>query len=220
MSKDGPTIEAVGDSNADIVCLQETDANWERALRARYSEQYPYMVFKVDEGPRGLAVLSRYPLEDALLLKAPHDFHPALRVFAITPMGRVQLLNLHLRSLFDGATNPVSDYFSTSKDHVSEIREFYSHCTDDPTVVLGDFNESPDGRAVGWLEERGFQNALPLYHPGQPTWRGRSVGGQFELTIDHVLFDAAFEPLNAYVGEPGNSDHLPVVLHVEAGQRS
>ena len=36
------------------------------------------------------------------------------------------------------------------------------------------------------------------------------------MTIDHILFDRAFVPLNAYVLDSGNSDHLPVVAHLEA----
>jgi endonuclease/exonuclease/phosphatase family metal-dependent hydrolase len=37
-----------------------------------------------------------------------------------------------------------------------------------------------------------------------------------EQTIDHVLFDHAFIPLNSWVENIGHSDHMPVLAHVEA----
>jgi endonuclease/exonuclease/phosphatase family metal-dependent hydrolase len=105
------------------------------------------------------------------------------------------------------------------EDHLTEIRYFNEHCAKPmPTLVVGDFNEGTDGPAVEYLEAHGFRNALPLFRPGQFTWRHGSLGNQLNETIDHVLFDASVAPLNAYVLTQGNSDHLPVVAHFEAAQ--
>ena len=94
-------------------------------------------------------------------------------------------------------------------------RSLVDRMKDVPTLVLGDFNEGVGGVAVEYLEDRGYTNALPLYRPGQFTWRGNSVANQFTQTLDHVLFDSSFEPLNAWVTDTGGSDHLPVVVHLE-----
>lgn len=212
---DRATLRAVSRTGADVVFLQEVDARWEQALRREAPREYPHMILHPDEGPRGLGVLSRYPIEDGGVLRAPHDWHPGWRVFVQTPGGRVQVLVVHLRALFDGKGNPASSYFNTEKDHVRELEHFFQGHQDLPTIVLGDFNEGTGGQAVRWLEARGYRNALPLFRPGQPTWRGRSLAGQFELIIDHVLFDASFEPLNAWVSDRGSSDHFPVVAHLE-----
>jgi endonuclease/exonuclease/phosphatase (EEP) superfamily protein YafD len=99
---------------------------------------------------------------------------------------------------------------------LAEIKDFAEECSSEyPIIVLGDFNESPKGKAVRYLESRGFQNVLPLYHPGQPTWRFRSLGDQLTKTYDHILFNDALRPLNAWVERKGASDHLPVVAHFE-----
>jgi len=45
------------------------------------------------------------------------------------------------------------------------------------------------------------------------------VSGELSLTIDHILFDAALLPLNAWISDAGDSDHYPVVAHVEAAYR-
>jgi endonuclease/exonuclease/phosphatase family metal-dependent hydrolase len=213
---DAETTRAVMGTGADLVFLQETDAAWASTLSGASAARYPYRQFKVDSGPRGLAVLSRFPIEDHGLLPAPHDWHPAWRVVAQTPAGRLQVLNVHLRSKFEGAADPISDFVSTPIDHRREIEEFFAACEPMPTLVVGDFNEEPGSLALEWLEGLGFGNVLPLYHPGQWTWRGRSVGGQFSLAIDHILFDGSMDPLDAHVSGAGNSDHYPVVAHFEA----
>jgi endonuclease/exonuclease/phosphatase family metal-dependent hydrolase len=218
---DARTLEAVAASNGDVVCLQEVTAEWEAALSRRFAEDYPHRLFRARPKAAGLGVLSRFPVADLGVLPAPSDWHPAWHLLVTAPVGPIQLLNVHLRAVFDGRGNPVRSYTATAEDHLTEIRSFSQVLMAGmPAVVLGDFNEGVDGAAIEYLERRGYTNALPLYHPGQATWRGRSVTGQLEMTIDHILFDVAFEPLNAYVIDGGGSDHLPVVARLEAAARS
>lgn len=213
---DEATVEAVGHADADIVCLQEVTFDWEDVLRERYADEYPHMLFQPRKGTGGLAMLSRYELTDQGTHQAIDGTHPAWHVLADTPMGPVQLLNVHLRSIFAGGGSAVTAYLAVSTDHRAEIQDFSSYCLQGaPTLVMGDFNEEPDGAAVDFLESRGFRDILPLYHPGQPTWRYKA-GWQFEQSLDHILYNDQFEPLNSYVVRKGNSDHIPVVAHVQA----
>ena len=213
---DARTLAAIAATNGDVVCLQEVNAEWETALVRRFAADYPHQLFRARPDAGGLGVLSRYPLVELALLPGPAGWHPAWHLLVTAPGTDVQLLNLHLRAVFDGDGNPVSSYAETGDDHRAEIRAFSAALRPGtPAIVLGDFNEGVDGAAVGYLERRGYRNALPLFHPGQATWRARSVASQLELTIDHVLFDGAFEPLDAYVVTRGASDHLPVVAHLE-----
>jgi endonuclease/exonuclease/phosphatase family metal-dependent hydrolase len=213
-SSDASTIEAIGAPDVDIVCLQEVTAAWEASIRKRWSERYPHMIFATKENAGGLAVLSRYPLEDRGVIPLPDDLHPGWLVHVETPAGRIQVVEVHLRSLFNGARDWVSNYFATSGDHLMHARLFMDRATPElPTIVAGDFNESPDGDAVRMLEARGYVNMLPMFKPGQYTWYGKSIG--YDMTIDHVMIDTSFEPLAARVERHGKSDHLPVVAHFE-----
>jgi endonuclease/exonuclease/phosphatase (EEP) superfamily protein YafD len=215
-SDDASTLETVGAIGADIVCLQEITGAWVSALAARYADAYPYMLFAPKENAGGLAILSRFPVEDRGVLPVPGDWHPGWNVVVDTPAGRVQLLHVHLRSMFNGNSDWVSNYLNTHQDHIYEMELFWKTIVPElPTLVVGDFNESPRGEAVRWLEQRGFRNALPLFRPGQFTWRGRSVASGFDMTIDHIMFDDTFEPLRAWVEIRGRSDHYPVIAHLE-----
>jgi endonuclease/exonuclease/phosphatase family metal-dependent hydrolase len=214
------TIEAIGSGDADVVFLQETSPGYEAVLRKRFSAQYPHQLYNHNApefGTGGLAVLSHFPIQDGGFHKNPNGWHPAWHILVETPAGKMQVMNVHLRAVFNGDGNAVSDYLSVKSDHLNEISAFMEDCGDTlPTLVVGDFNEGPGGQAVRYLEDRGFQNALPLFHPGQFTWRHASVANQLNQTLDHILFDGSFSPLNAWVINAGDSDHIPVVAHLEA----
>jgi len=216
---DPGTLTALGQACADIVCIQEVTEAWQNAIEARYAAQYPYRAFKIDPdgGAAGLGILSRFPIRDGGWRPGPNNWHPSWEHLVDSPHGTISILNAHLRNATGGNGDTVQSYLRTDEDHVVEIKEITARCAVLPTIVLGDFNEGTSGAAVRYLEQTGFQNALPLYHPGQPTWRYKStVGGQFTQTIDHILFDASFEPLNAWVVNAGASDHLPVLAHLQA----
>lgn len=216
---DPATVAAIGATEADIVALQEVTYAWKDVLLEEYGERWPHMAFRAEEnGAGGLAVLSAYPIEELGFHVGPGDWHPAWHVLVHTPMGPVQLFNVHLRPMFSGGSGPVDSYLTLGEDHIEQISTYAADYTfEGPTIVLGDFNEGPGGEALSWLERRGFRNVLPLFHPGQETFRVRSVGNQFAEAIDHILYDDSFTPLDAWVVQRGNSDHLPVVAHFEAG---
>jgi endonuclease/exonuclease/phosphatase (EEP) superfamily protein YafD len=224
--KDLATIMAVGATGADIICLEEVDADWVSSLEARYGGAYPYTIFHPVEGAAGLGIMSRWPVYDQGQLPQPNNWHPGWHVLVSTPAGYMETIIVHLRSLYDGTGGVVADYSNWGKDHVSEVQDFLnvSLTTQPPPVtlpsmVIGDFNEGPDGDAVHYLESLGYQDILPLYHPGQFTWRTPSLGAQFTQALDHVMFDESWVlPLNAYVVRQGNSDHIPVVARFEAAR--
>lgn len=213
---DASTVEAIGARDAEIVCLEEVTSYWRAVIEQRYATQYPHMLFATKENAGGLAVLSHYPLEDHGVVPVPGDLHPGWIVFADTPGGAVELVVVHLRSLFNGGDDWATNYMKTGATHLDELALFMGHAVEPmPTIVLGDFNESPKGDAVRRLEDRGFTNLLPAFRPGQYTWSGPSVGGMLDMTIDHVMVDDSFEPLDAWTDRRGASDHIPVYAHVE-----
>src|SRR5688572_5048718 len=151
------TLDAIGTLDADIVCLQEVTPTSEVVLRADYAARYPYQLYKSKGGAGGLAALSRFPLVDLGLRAAPQGWHPSWHLEVASPAGPIQILNVHLRSLFSGDSNPVTSFFRTDSDHLDQIELFSNECEADvPTIALGDFNEDVDGMAIQFLEERGF----------------------------------------------------------------
>ncbi len=208
------TVAAIGEADADIVCLQETTPHWREVIEKTYAAQYPYRLFhtRAESDAGGLAFLSRFPLHDLGVERAPMDWHPAWRVEVETPAGLLQILNVHLRGPLNGRGNALRAWLAADADHLNEMKVFAMNIKAGvPTLVLGDFNEEDDGPSVQYLKGNGFTNVLSLFHPGQPTWRHRSLGGQFQKTLDHILFDDGLLPLDAWIRRRGASDHMPVL---------
>lgn len=220
---DPTVIEAVGAGGADIVCLQETTPKFEPVLRERYATQYPHQLYQHNRprtGATGLAVLSRYPLVDRGHHSSPYGWHPAWHVEVETPSGPVQILHVHLRAKLSGRSNDLAALLTLRGDHLDEIAHYMRFTAPDkPTLVVGDFNEEPDGAAIRFLERRGFQNALPRFRPEQHTWRHPLLAWELRQTLDHILFDRGFEVVDARVLDAGRSDHLPLVARLEVSAR-
>ncbi len=204
-------VAAIRRTRAQVVLLQETTPAWERALRAALSRRYPFMAFRHAGAAGGLGILSRHPFDDGDLIAPTVGWFPAWRVVVHSPVGDVQVLNVHLRPPVSDGGSFVSGYFSTPSLRRAEIASFFPALEPSlPTLVAGDFNEDEGGHAARWLEARGFRSVLPQYRPGDKTWRWALGFLPLSARLDHVFFDARLEPLEARVVKAGRSDHLPV----------
>jgi vancomycin resistance protein VanJ len=216
------TLDAIAAADADVVLLQEVSAAWRDALARRFSPVYPHRTFHIHSRQAGgLAVLSRLPVEHDELWAPPAGsgaWFPAERVVVKAPFGSLQLLNVHLRPARDRG-GWLSGYMTTREVRRREI-EAHWRALDRalPTVVAGDFNEEPDGRAVAYLAGQGLSRVSTT---GPRTWRygARGPGAAkplLHMDIDHVMIDDRLVPGDARVLDAGTSDHRPVVVELAA----
>jgi endonuclease/exonuclease/phosphatase (EEP) superfamily protein YafD len=212
---DPETVAAVGETGADVVLLQEISSRWREVLERQYASVYPYRAFAPAGGASGLAVLSRFPVQDGGILK-PAIKHPAWLLAVHTPAGDLHLLNVHLRASRRPGQNLIAGLFSLSDDHEVEIRDFLDAARVEPDVIAGDFNEGPRGGAVTWLAQRGYVDALERHHPDEPTFR--TLAGMYASTLDHVLVGARLSVVDAWVLRRGNSDHWPLVVRLRPAE--
>ena len=63
LAGDDATMDAIEETDADLVLLQETTEAWKEALTERFSGAYKHMEFIHGCGAGGLGILSRYPFE-------------------------------------------------------------------------------------------------------------------------------------------------------------
>src|SRR5262245_40503310 len=210
---DPSTIEAIAGAKPDLVLLQETNVEWERALVARLGADYPHRHFThPDSWPAGgMGLLSKYPVVSIDQLPSHGGFFFAWRVVLDTKLGRIQVLNVHLRPPMSDGGSWVVGYFSTRDNRLTEI-EHHAAALDQklPTLIVGDFNEEGDGRAVEFLKDHGFGDALPQFAGKTRTWEWPVGSITLKFQLDHILHDAYFVPVTGAVVEAGRSDHKPV----------
>lgn len=213
-------VEAIRESGADLVCLQETNGRWESLLRATLSEQYPHMLFRHEPMAGGMAVLSRQELREVAYVLPEGGWFPGWVLEAQTPAGPVQVVAVHLHPpLNERGSVSASAYFTTQDIRRGEIQAIWGHVQPGrPTLVMGDFNEPDNGAAVRYLQEQGLTDALRQFDRQTDTWRWRSGLVSLQSRYDHILYSRQLECYHAAVLNRGASDHLPVVAIV--GPRS
>jgi len=213
---DGPTLAAIDAGKADVVFLQEINKPWEASLRATFGGAYPHMAMYPRGGAGGIGVMSRLPIRAQQLIarEETNGWFPALHLVLDSPLGALQVLVVHLRPPVSDGGSFVSGHFSAPAIHEKEIVRFCQSLDRNlPTMVVGDFNEEEDGRAVAYLASDGWKmkSALPQFAPDRPTWRWPTTFHTFERRLDHIIYDGRLEPLSAEVLDAGRSDHFPVV---------
>src|SRR5262245_2451999 len=156
----GPTLDAIAAGAADVVLLQEVSERWRDALVERFASTYPHRAFRIHTRMAGgLAVLSKLPLAHEELWPPPAGtgaWFPAERIVVTAPFGALQLLNVHLRPARDRGSW-LRGFMTTREVRRKEIEAHWRKLDRDaPTIVAGDFNEDPSGRAVAFLEHNGL----------------------------------------------------------------
>ena len=207
------TLRAIEATRADIVCLQEVSADWARYLLPHLREGYPYYEFRLWRGAAGMAVFSRMPFRSVADLPPRAGWFPAWLIRAQTPVGEVEILNLHLKPpLSEGGAVTISAYLKAGRIHEAEVRDFCARMDSTlPRLVLGDLNEGDSGDGVGWLRERGMTDSLREFDRYTHTWRWRVGVVTVKKRMDHILYSEELSCFDARVLPLGGSDHYPVV---------
>lgn len=210
------TLDAIAKADADVVVLQEVDARWEKALEKRFKTQYAHQIYRLHtRGPGGLAVLSKDDITTEETLLSPYKgWFFSDRLVIDSPLGALQILNVHLRPAIDNGSW-IKGFFTTRSIRLREIKSYWKKIAHDvPTIIAGDFNEDPTGNAVAFLENKGLKRADLT---GPETWhyvRGKTDA--LKLNIDHVMVDEHLTTKDGEVLDAGTSDHRPVVVTIDA----
>lgn len=207
-------VDFLAKSDADVICLQETHRYWEVFLKERLGGRYRHSVFEEWGGAGGIAVMSKYKLRSTTFVKPTVGWFPALSVEVQTPLGLIQFLNVHLRPpLSDRGSASASAYYNTPDIHQKELQEFIAKAdTRKPLIITGDFNEDEKGKAIRWLLNRGFADALSVYDSYSKTWEWKVFYGfTLKNRYDHIIISKHLKCTGACVTQVKASDHMPVL---------
>jgi endonuclease/exonuclease/phosphatase (EEP) superfamily protein YafD len=126
----------------------------------------------------------------------------------------VELLNVHLRPAVAGPGNWMEVHRATRPDRNKEVEAYLLNLpAADARLIVGDFNELPEGDLFQTLSAAGLDSALPRASERGATWRWEGAVPPLEAQIDHVAYArSSFELVSAKVLSGGNSDHVPIVV--------
>lgn len=213
-------------TEADVVCLQETTPRAERHLRRTLRDLYPHMHFEGHDGrvaAERFGFLSKSPLRNVVFLPPRHGLFGSCRAEVESGGRTVQIVNVHLQPVIVRAGAGLREAYAglarTEETHAREIAHILKHVTADvPTVIAGDFNSLSTFRAPMVLKERGFVDSFAHVNENPestPTWRWKLRQGELALRIDYIFHTEEFATRQSKVVESSASDHRLVVSRLE-----
>jgi endonuclease/exonuclease/phosphatase family metal-dependent hydrolase len=206
------SVAAILSTDADIVCLQETSPAWEKYLRPRLKRRYPHCLFRHGRGAGGMAVFSKRALREIAWHKPAAGWFHGWVLRADTPVGPVQILSVHLRPpLSDRGRPGLGAMRRTRAIRLAEVTELGKQLDPAmPRIVLGDFNEEDQGKAVQHFVKQLYADALAEFDRKSDTWHWRAGPLLLNRRFDHILYSPKLHCCRAQVIKAGASDHLPV----------
>ncbi|MCX7052703.1 MAG: endonuclease/exonuclease/phosphatase family protein [Proteobacteria bacterium] len=190
----------LGRSDADIIALQEITPQWALALEP-LARTYPYRRLIPRDDPYGMALLSRWPIDDAQPVVFSGDGMPSL-VANVDVYGRkLRVIALHTRW-------PVTPGMQVARDRALQQAAALALTQPDATILLGDLNLTPYAPAFARLvSESGLRDAF-AGEAWRPTWQAGFW--PLALPIDHVLVPRGSCVTEHEIGPYVGSDHRPL----------
>ncbi|MBR0565613.1 endonuclease/exonuclease/phosphatase family protein [Azoarcus sp. L1K30] len=182
--------------DADVIVLQEVNPRMAAAL-AGWAD-YPYRMLAPAEGPFGLAVLSRLPLEQIECRVPPgQTLHARMQVH----WGAAQVVLVAVHPM-----PPISPQFHARRRELLATASAWGATAGLPVLIAGDLNASPWSSAMHPPAQGGWRRATAL----TPTWPASLP----MIPIDQILVTRHWRVLDAGVGPRIGSDHRPVYVRL------
>lgn len=206
-------VELAVEHHADVLVLEELTPLALGGLEvAGVRQVFPFSAGKAEPGATGTMVFSTYKISGVRRLQTGlASYAMRLRL----PKGSVDLLAVH-------PLPPNGDAVDWRRDHRTIMRA--ARATTRPTLIVGDFNATPDHKPMRELAGRGFTDAATQAKSGwQPTWPSSGEASFLGvpvpslLQLDHVLMDDNLHALDTESVSIDGTDHRALLTRLALG---
>ena len=193
------------DRKPDILALLEVNERWLDAL-AGLHRYYPHRIERPQNDNFGIALFSRFPLDDLTLRRLEHD-----RVYIA--VGRFSFGSTPIALAVAHPVPPAGPTSSALRnEQLRQLSEILQNFRGSEIILLGDLNTSPWSPVYRRLEHStGLHNAargLGLF----PTWP--TAIRPLMIPLDHCLLSSGLRAVSLHTGPEVGSDHLPVLVEI------
>lgn len=231
-------LDYLKQQDADIVCLQEDVDTWRRYMMIKYEELYPYndttIICNTELSLNGVGIHSRYPIIRKERIPYPSEANGSVAYYLQVGKDTLLIVNNHfegthlssedrtrytdmLRGEMESDTaraesmyiiEKLGKYAAKRAVGVEAVRQYVEQHQQYPTIVCGDFNDTP----ISYAHHTLAQGLTDCYEQS-----GRGIGLSYNqkgfwVRIDHILCSSHFTPYNCQVdSEIDFSDHNPMV---------
>lgn len=187
----------------DVLIIQELTPLWAEQLE-NMRDLFPHAQINAHQNPPGIALYSRWPLEDVRILALGSVNGPS--IFAKVKVGdvSVSLLTTH-------PPPPVPGYAAYRNEQL-RLAAAFAQDMPRPAVLIGDLNltmwspyYSQLVRESGLIDARKGFGVLP-------TWPAPLRSGLMMIPLDHCFISQGLQVAEIKKGSDIESDHLPLIV--------
>jgi len=212
-------VATLKEAQADLVALQETNAESEKVLRRELASAYPYMRFRGGRGSDGFGYLSKTPLRNLEFLEPLPGGRGAWIAEVMLGGTNVQVASIHLATpnprQMSSLAAIMAMFQKVEATHAQEIARIHKKLSRPmPIIVLGDFNSFSFFHAPKFLAESGLVDSFASVTERADqhgTWPFRSGENKWTFRIDFIFHSRELRTLQSRIIPSEASDHYPVV---------
>lgn len=190
-------INAVLDSNSDLISFQEITEFWKIQLINELSNKYPYYHVIPRENSHGLAIFSKYPLEDVTV----HYWcnKPSISGYFVLNDTKVSFVTAH-------PIPPTSYALYKNRNRHINLISMYLKDIDGPAFVIGDFNAVPWDSAIhNFKSKSSLSDSRISLATTYPAW-----SKLVQIPIDYIFYTEEIECRSFQTISGISSDHLGI----------
>ena len=195
----------VVDKKPDILALLEVNERWLEALAGLHT-RYPHRIERPQNDNFGIALFSRFPLDDLHFRRLHHD-----DVYML--VGRFTLGSTPVTLVVAHPVPPSGPAYSALRnEQLDELSEIVRGFQASEVILLGDLNTSPWSPVYRRFEQSiGLRNGARGFGL-RPTW---PTGFRpLMIPLDHCLLSSGLRAVSLETGPEVGSDHLPVLVEI------
>lgn len=197
-SNRGPTLSRAAETGADLLSFQEVDRAWADSLVRVLSEDYPFYKIVPDEGSKGIAVFSRFPLNEVTVWYS--DYMPNI-------MGNINVDGQTVSFIASHTRAPITPYAYTVRNRHLRAIAYMVERLEGPVLMMGDLNTVPWDDHL--LEFKADTNLLDSRKSLAPTYpRGLPLA---RIPIDYIFHSEQLQCMGFTTVGGVSSDHLGVM---------
>lgn len=207
---DADDVVGLARQHADILAVQEvTPQKADQISAAGIDEVFPFRVTRTREGPAGVAIWSRYPME-------PATEYDEFWLGLITARVRIPGVQSEATVVTTHMSAPWPEPIRGWRDDLARFATVLSEigaATTGPVIVAGDLNATPDVLEFRRLVRNGYRDAAEQAGAGLTRTHPADILAPPLFAVDHILLRGA-TATSVRTAAIRDSDHRALIADI------
>lgn len=205
-NKEAPKLlEIINDTDPDLILVMEVNSWWISELKELY-KNYPYFIEYPIDNAYGIALYSKFKLEDDEIKFFNNDSVPSIHTKIILPSGK----EIQFHGMHPVPPVPSSKYPDNVGENEIALMKTGKMVAKDslPSIIAGDFNDVSWSQTTRMFENEGNLHNVRIGRGFNNSFNAKSIFLRWPL--DHYFVTKEFSLLKLERLPEFGSDHFPM----------